>query len=196
MPSNTKGGKGYKKKKKQAAVYEPVFIDRQEGQMPARAIRLLGNRTVLCFSNDNILRMCRICGKMKGRVFIEPGDVVLITLRDFATNPTAAELKKVKLGDIVGKYAPEQFPSLKTEEGVNPKIFMKLEVAGIAVAEIGTDYTDTEMKVVEDLGYDFENSESEESEEKEEKPGKEMRGSRQMAATRIVEDNDVNIDDI
>lgn len=199
MPPNTKGGKGYKKKKKQAAFYEPIFIDRQKGQMLARAIRLLGNRMVMCYSNDNILRMCHICGKMKGRVYIESGDIVLITLRDFSSNASPSEQKKVKLGDIIAKYAPEQFSSLKTEEGVNPKLFMKLEIAGIGVAEIGTDYTDTEMNVVEDLGFEFENSEESESDEPEPEKEKEeqgVRGSRQMEATRIVEDNDVNIDDI
>lgn len=202
MPSNTKGGKGYKKKKKQANVYEPVYVERQMGQMVARAIRLLGNRNVLCYSNDNILRMCHICGKMKGRVFIDPGDVILISLRDFNMGATAAELKLVKTGDIIAKYPPEQYKSLK-EEGVNLKLFTKLEVGGHCVAEIGTDYTDVPMAAVEDDGFDFENSEGDESEEDKE-PVKEkaptagdrsLRGSRQMAATR-GEDADVDIDEI
>lgn len=197
MPPNTKGGKGYKKKKKQAKVYEPVFIDRQMGQMPARAIRLLGNRNVLCYSNDNVLRLCHICGKMKGRQFVEPGDVVLITLRDFMMSASEKDLKNVKTGDIIAKYAPEQFNILKKEEGVNQKLFMKLETGGHCVGEIGTDYTGVEMAVAEDEGFEFEHSSTESEEEKEEKEthgDKALRGQRQMAATQAEEE--LNIDDI
>jgi translation initiation factor 1A len=187
MPSNTKGGKGYKKKKKQANTYEPVFIDRQMGQMPARAIRLLGNRNVLCYSNDNILRMCHICGKMKGRVFIEPGDVVLITLRDFKMSATEKELREVKTGDIIAKYDPHQFTSLKKEEGVNQKLFMKLESGGHCVGEVGTDYTEVEMNVIEDTGFEFEHSDdSEDSGE----------DTPVAVDTRIEEEKEFNIDDI
>jgi len=186
MPSNTKGGKGYKKKKKQSNTNEPVFIDRQMGQMPARAIRLLGNRNVLCYSNDNILRMCHICGKMKGRVFIEPGDVVLITLRDFNMNSTEKDLKEVKTGDIIAKYDPRQFTGLKKEEGVNQKIFMKLESGGHCVGEVGTDYTGVEMNAVEDTGFEFEHSGSESESEDDSPP---------VNSTRIVEE-EINIDDI
>lgn len=192
MPPNAKGGKGFKKKKKQSNDSEPIFIDRAAGQMPARAIRLLGNRNVLCYSNDNVLRMCHICGKMKGRVFIEPGDVVLITLRDFMVDASPAQLKAIKMGDIVGKYAPEQFNSLKAEAGVNPKLFMKIESSGgCSVSEIGADYTDTEIKVTEDLGFEFEGSESDESEEH--VTSKEKITHR---PTRPELEEEINIDDI
>ena len=193
-----KGGKGYKKKKKSAGTGEPIFIDRQMGQMPARAIRLLGNRNVLCYSNDNILRSCHICGKMKGRVYIEPGDVVLITIRDFSSERVVTDAKTVKLGDIVGKYAPEQYNALKKEEGVNQKIFMKLETSGgFRVEEVGTDFTKVELTLPETGDFEFEHSEESGSEEEAPAAGnKEDRGSRQMAATRTTIDDDVDIDGI
>jgi translation initiation factor 1A len=195
MPPNAKGGKGYKKKKKQGNTDEPIFIDRQMGQMPARAIRLLGNRNVLCYSNDNILRMCHICGKMKGRVFIQAGDVVLITLRDFMMSATEKQLKDVKTGDIVAKYDPRQFTALKKEQGVNQKIFMKLESGGHCVGEVGTDYTDVEMNVPEDTGFEFEHSE-ESDEDGEESPITPATATATAKLdTRIVEE-ELNIDDI
>jgi translation initiation factor 1A len=197
MPPNAKGGKGYKKKKKQGNTDEPIFIDRQMGQMPARAIRLLGNRNVLCYSNDNVLRMCHICGKMKGRVFVQPGDVVLITLRDFMMSANEKQLKEVKTGDIVAKYDSRQFSALKKEEGVNQKIFMKLESGGHCVGEVGTDYTDVEMNVVEDTGFEFEHSD-ESDEEEDEKPPTASGIVEAKPSTRIVEqeEEDINIDDI
>ena len=196
MPPNTKGGKGYKKKKKQANTDEPIFIDRQMGQMPARAIRLLGNRNVLCYSNDNVLRMCHICGKMKGRVFVQPGDVVLITLRDFKMSATEKELKEVKTGDIIGKYDPRQFTALKKEEGVNQKIFMKLESGGHCVGEVGTDYTGVEMNVVEDTGFEFEHSEESEDEGDKSPIASATASASAKEGTRIVEEEEINIDDI
>jgi translation initiation factor 1A len=186
MTLNTKGGKGHKKKKNSNLGREPVFIDRQVDQIPARALRLLGNRNVLCYSNDNVIRMCHICGKMKGRVFIEPGDMVLITLRDFSEN---TDIKKVKLGDIIAKYDTIQYSQLKKEEGVNPKLFMKLETMnGCRLAEIGEDMTKTEIIMPEDDGFEFEHSEEEggiveKQEVKEVKEVKEV-------------DDDLNIDDI
>jgi translation initiation factor 1A len=150
MPSNTKGGKGYKKKKKQANTDEPIFIDRQMGQMPARAIRLLGNRNVLCYSNDNVLRLCHICGKMKGRVFVDMGDIVLLSLRDFGEGTTR--------GDIVGKFPAEQHSSLRKEKGINPNLFLKLDIMkGVTVEAVGQDFKEFAEDTVNDA-FEFDMS--------------------------------------
>jgi translation initiation factor 1A len=116
MP-NAKGGKHYKKGKN--ADDGPVMIDRGPGQMVGRVVRVLGNRNMLTYCNDKKLRICHICGKMKGRVIVATGDVVLLSLRDFGD--------ETDRGDIIAKYPPEQHSSLK-KEGVNPNIFLKLEV--------------------------------------------------------------------
>jgi hypothetical protein len=130
---------------------------------------------------------------MKGRVFIEPGDIVLITLREFGIFDPK-KLKEVKNGDIIAKYASQQFAALKKEDGVNPKLFMKLETGGHCVGEIGTDYTDAVMNVPEDEGFEFENSESESGDEE----ATEIVQAMPIKVTRFAEDEDkeVNIDDI
>jgi translation initiation factor 1A len=116
MP-NAKGGKNYKKGKNADAA--PIMIDRVPGQMVGRVVRVLGNRNMLTYCNDKKLRICHICGKMKGRVIVATGDVVLLSLRDFGD--------ETDRGDIIAKYPPEQHSSLK-KEGINPNIFLKLEV--------------------------------------------------------------------
>jgi translation initiation factor 1A len=75
---------------------------------------------MLTYCNDKVLRICHICGKMKGRVFVATGDVVLLSLRDFGD--------ETDRGDIIAKYPVEQHSSLKKEDGVNPNVFLKLEV--------------------------------------------------------------------
>jgi len=195
MPPNKKGGKGYKKGK--GASLEPVFIDKLPDQFVARAVRLLGERNVLCYCEDNVLRICHICRRMKGREFVEPGDIVLVSLRDFSN----ADPKTIKRGDILAKYAPEQVSKMRREDGANPKVFIKLEGMGLSTENIGVDMTDdTQIVEGEGDGFIFEGSGSEsESEESEKERGlngsKHQRGARQDAATAAMED-DLDIDAI
>jgi translation initiation factor 1A len=172
MPPNAKGGKGYKKKKKSGdTVGTPIFIDLQEGQMLGRVIRLLGNRNVLCFCVDNILRICHICGRMKGRVWIEPGDLVLISLRELSN---IIETKGVTRGDVIAKYDPEQHGSLRRQYGSDAKIFMKLETMdGLTLNEVGIDKTNDRSLIAaeHDIGFVFEDNDGEEEGENGEAAG-------------------------
>ena len=75
---------------------------------------------------------------------------------------------------------------------MNSKVFMKIERSGgCSVSEIGADYTDTEIQVKEDLGFEFEGSESDESTEH--VSSKEKTNHR---PTRPEIEEEINIDDI
>jgi len=195
MPVNAKGGKGYKKKKKGSSQHwEAVFLDMVDGQMPARVTRLLGNRNVLCYCNDNVMRICHICGAMKGRVFIEPGDIVIIGLRSFSAGAEDVDLKKVTRGDIVGKYPTEQYSQLKKQEGINPNLFQKLESGTLNTSYVGMDLSgSTLLQLQQDDGFDFEHSSDDDDEDD---------GKAPVAKTIVVEsvkprnDVDVNIDNL
>ena len=161
MP-NKKGGKGYKKGKgNDEATMQ--FVDIMPGQYMARAIRVLGDRNILCYCDDNVLRICHIRRTMKGRVWIEIGDMVLVSLRDF----NADDPKTIKRGDILAKYPPEQVRVLKREGGVNERLFMKLEDRnGITIEAVGEDKT-LDMGILDkkqDDGFDFESGSESESE--------------------------------
>lgn len=195
MPPNAKGGKGFKKKKKgENTTQEPVFLERAADQTVGRVIRMLGNRNVLCYCNDNRLRICHIRGGMrKSKCCIEAGDVVLLSLRDTISEDGRAALR----GDILNKYDPEQFRSLRREPNVNEKLFMKLELMdGLTLGEIGVDKSkDKNLEKKDDFGFVFEgrgedgetesDSDSEETEAAAElrnaKP--KVRGGRQDQAT-------------
>jgi translation initiation factor 1A len=163
MPPNKKGGKGYKKKASSSAEdSNALYIDRGPDQMVARVLRKLGDRNMLVFCNDNKVRICHICGKMKGRVWINPGDVVLVSLRDFGGS------KQTDRGDIIAMYLPEHYGKLRKEDGVNPKVFMSLEtMEGMTLQEIGEDKTN--MKLVDDVDDLFERDGDEEESSEEEK---------------------------
>ena len=202
MPPNKKGGKGYKKGKGDEATQE--FIDIQAGQYMARAIRILGDRNVLCYCDDNVLRICHICRKMKGRVWVEAGDMVLVSLRDFS----AEDPKSIKRGDILAKYAPDQVRVLKKEGKVNERLFMKLEDRnGISIDAVGEDKTgDTSIldKKEDDDGFDFESGSETESEEEAGEDGtkivakkdkKNHRGEREIRDSEQIE-KEIALDDL
>ena len=168
MP-NFKGGKHYKKKAKTDGDSAALMIERQADQQVARVTKVLGNRNMQCYCNDNKVRICRVRGKLRNRVYIEQGDVVLISLRtladgsdsDTAGAATAAAATPDR-GDILAKYPLETHSKLKKENGVNPKIFMQIEaMEGGKVATLGT------AEVAEDFEFDRDGTEAEKQAESE-----------------------------
>jgi translation initiation factor 1A len=203
MP-NKKGGKAYKKKGKEDEKEE--FIDIQPGQDMARATRILGDRNVMCYCHDDVIRICHICRKMKGRVWVEIGDMVLVSLRDFSTE----DPKSIKRGDILAKYPSDQVRMLKKDAKANPRLFLKLEEdAQIRMENLGVDLSGTRIVGSDKLddGFDFESSEEDESDDEEEDEDKKVakkdkvshgRGVRQLRAEHEIagEEKEINIDDI
>ncbi|MGQ9538532.1 MAG: translation initiation factor eIF-1A [Candidatus Bathycorpusculaceae bacterium] len=68
------------------------------------AVKLLGFDRVLVKCQDGNERLCRIRGKMKRRVWIREGDVVLVSPWDFQSD---------KRGDVVWRYTHAQAELLR-----------------------------------------------------------------------------------
>jgi len=68
------------------------------------AIKLLGYDRVLVKCQDGHERLCRIRGKMKRRVWIREGDIVLVSPWDFQSD---------KRGDIFWRYTRAQAEDLR-----------------------------------------------------------------------------------
>lgn len=68
------------------------------------AIKLLGFDRVLVKCQDGNERLCRIRGKMKRRVWIREGDVVLVSPWDFQSD---------KRGDVTWRYTRSQADMLR-----------------------------------------------------------------------------------
>jgi translation initiation factor 1A len=137
MPTyNLKGGKNYKKGKK-GTDNDIVMIERQDGQQIARVVKILGNRRMTCYCNDNITRLCRVSGRMRKSEYVVKGDIVLISLRDFDDDIDADKIKDVKCGDILAKYPHDLLSKLKKEAGINPKLFGSLELMDGDLKDLG-----------------------------------------------------------
>ena len=120
MGRNLIGGKQYKKQKH--TTEKAKYQDKEDDQIWARVIRILGNRNTLAYCNDNEIRLCHIRGSIRKDMWISVGDIVLISLRDFG-----GEKEKYEKGDILHKYDREDHSKLIKEKDINTKLFLMLE---------------------------------------------------------------------
>lgn len=102
--SNTRGGKGHRKAKSSGAQFRRELIFKEDGQEYAKITKMLGNGHCECTFYDDVVRLGNIRGKMRKRVWISVGDVVLCGLRDYQDNKV----------DIIHKYLPDEIRNLQT----------------------------------------------------------------------------------
>lgn len=98
-----KGGNKQKKFKKELFKKEDLIFKEQD-QEYATVLKLLGDCRVEVDCKDGIKRIAHIRGKMKKKVYINTGDLVLIGLRNFEDNKA----------DIIHRYSPEDVKALKS----------------------------------------------------------------------------------
>lgn len=104
MPKNKgKGGKNRRRGKNDNDGEKRELQFKEESQEYGQALRMFGNGRleVLCY--DGVKRLCHIRGKMRKRVWVNAGDIVLVSLREYQD----------KKGDIIAKYTPDEARSLK-----------------------------------------------------------------------------------
>ena len=73
------------------------LLFKEEGQEYGQVLRLLGNGRVEANCFDGQKRMCSIRGKLRNRVWINAGDLILISLRDIG-----------EVADVIHKFYPEE----------------------------------------------------------------------------------------
>ena len=161
------GGKNQKKKKKtQAEDRECRFKD--ESEEYAQIIKILGDGRFQCKCADGIERIAHVRVKMRKRIWLANGDIILVSLREF-------EPEKC---DVVEKYKEKEVAKLKNA-GEIPDSFV-LPTGG-EEGEKGTGDGDilfeeqevvTEKKKEGSTGFEID-SENEEEKEVEEEDKKE-----------------------
>lgn len=164
--------------------------DIEEGQTVGRVIRVLGNRNMLVFCNDNKERLAHIRGGLrKKEACIEQGDIVLVSLRadGMRLDEESSAAAKDK-SDILAKYERETHGQLKKLPGINKKLFLQLEKMDerSRKAPITRDE--------EDFGFTFEQDSDEEEQEDIDEEGKDkdeiakMRAARKKASEKKLKD--------
>lgn len=94
-------GKKKKKRHNQGAGGEEVIRVRtpREGQLLGEVEQLLGDRRMLIKCTDGHTRLCRIPGKIRRRIWIKEGNIVLI-------EPWTVQ--ETERGDILWRYTVQQ----------------------------------------------------------------------------------------
>lgn len=154
MTRNLTGGKNHKKAKQGSE--KPNFVEKENDQLYARVIQVLGNRNVLVYCNDNKVRLCHIRGSIRKDMWISAGDIVIISIRDFLLNKE----EKFEKGDILHKYDRDHHSRLKKDDTLNIKLFLSLETMGVDnLKKIGG--TKVELEIGEEDIFEENEEESE-----------------------------------
>merc|ERR1711937_1001320 len=96
MPKNRRRGKNEGEEKRE-------LIFKEDGQEYAQVVRMLGNGRLEAMCIDGKTRLCHIRGKMRKKVWISIGAIVLLGLRDYQDQKA----------DVILKYTADEARSLK-----------------------------------------------------------------------------------
>ncbi|KAF8061317.1 bbs9 [Scenedesmus sp. PABB004] len=103
MPKNKgKGGKNRRRGKNENEEKRELIF-KEDGQEYAQVLRMLGNGRLEAQCIDGVKRLCHIRGKMRKKVWVNQGDIVLVGLREYQDAK----------GDVILKYMADEARSLK-----------------------------------------------------------------------------------
>jgi len=103
MPKNKgKGGKNRRRGKNEGEEKRELVF-KEDGQEYAQVIRMLGNGRLEAQCFDGNKRLCHIRGKMRKKVWVAAGDIVLVGLRDYQDEKA----------DVILKYNADEARNLK-----------------------------------------------------------------------------------
>ena len=135
MPKG-KGGKKHKRGKNKSQFEESrELVFKEDGQEYAQITQKLGNGRLTANCFDGIKRLAHIRGTMRRRIWIEMGDIVLVSLREFQDAKC----------DIILKYSDTESRNLK----VYGELPDKTKIGNYAAAE------DTGKAAETDCAFDF-----------------------------------------
>uniref|UniRef100_A0AC35TQY5 Eukaryotic translation initiation factor 4C n=1 Tax=Rhabditophanes sp. KR3021 TaxID=114890 RepID=A0AC35TQY5_9BILA len=167
MPKNKgKGGKNRRRGKNESDFMKRELIKKDsDDQEYAQVLKMLGNGRLIAFCFDGKERLCHIRGKMRKKVWINTGDIILIGLRDYQDAKA----------DVILKYTPDEARILKSE-GHLPES-AKLNEAGDEIEENDVDFVDLggNEEITKDTSDDNisdSDSSDEDEEESDEEEGK------------------------
>ncbi|GAA5817426.1 TIF11 [Mucor flavus] len=98
------GGKSRRRGKNDTENDKRELVFKEEGQEYAQVLKMLGNGRVEAQCFDGVKRLALIRGKLRKKVWINQGDIVLLSLRDFQDEKA----------DVIQRYNPDEARQLKS----------------------------------------------------------------------------------
>ena len=178
MPKNTGMGGNKRKKGKKQVQEDRELQYKGESEEYAQVIKILGDGRFECNCADGVKRIAHVRGKMRKRIWIANGDIILVSLRDF-------EPEKC---DVVEKYKEKEVAKLK-KAGEIPESMVLPSSTEEEEKEANDEYGDIvfEDQEVEnkkkkddrDFGDDDEDEEKKESDEEKNEKNDEDEGEKE-----------------
>lgn len=104
MPKNKgKGGKNRRRGKNENDNEKRELTFKEDGQEYAQVVKMLGNGRLEAMCFDGEKRLAHIRGKLRKKVWINQGDIILLSLRDYQDEK----------GDVILKYTADEARNLK-----------------------------------------------------------------------------------
>ncbi|GHP09364.1 hypothetical protein PPROV_000810000 [Pycnococcus provasolii] len=104
MPKGAKGKGGKNRRRgKNDSDEKRELIFKEDGQEYAQVLRMLGNGRLEAQCIDGVKRLCHIRGKMRKKVWVNTGDIILLGLREYQDEKA----------DVILKYLADEARSLK-----------------------------------------------------------------------------------
>ncbi|KTW32736.1 eukaryotic translation initiation factor 1A [Pneumocystis jirovecii RU7] len=122
MPKNKgKGGKNRRRGKNENEAEKRELVFKDDGQEYAQVTKMLGNGRLEAMCFDGEKRLAHIRGKLRKKVWINQGDVILLSLREYQD----------KKADVILKYTADEARDLKNygELPENSRCMYKLDLA-------------------------------------------------------------------
>ncbi len=123
-----KGGKNRRRGKNDSDGKREITF-KEDGQEYAQVTRMLGNGRLEAMCFDGVNRLCHIRGKLRKRVWIGVGDIVLLGLREFQDQKA----------DIISKYDGDEARALKSYGELPDTVQIN---AGADLMEEGAEFSD------------------------------------------------------
>jgi len=164
MPKNTGMGGNKRKKGKKQVQEDRELTYKGESEEYAQVIKILGDGRFECNCADGVKRVAHVRGKMRKRIWIANGDIILVSLRDF-------EPEKC---DVVEKYKEKEVAKLKKAGEIPDSMVLPSSSEADEEKEEKNDYGDIIFEEQEndkgkkkDDDIDFGNDDDDEDEKKE-----------------------------
>ena len=175
MPKNTGMGGNKRKKGKKQVQEDRELTYKGESEEYAQVIKILGDGRFECNCADGVKRIAHVRGKMRKRIWIANGDIILVSLRDF-------EPEKC---DVVEKYKEKEVAKLKKAGEIPDSMVLPSSSEADEEKEEKNDYGDIIFeeqendKVKKKDNIDFGNDDDDEDEKKESEEEKEEKDEKE-----------------
>uniref|UniRef100_A0A7S1FBP3 Eukaryotic translation initiation factor 4C n=1 Tax=Noctiluca scintillans TaxID=2966 RepID=A0A7S1FBP3_NOCSC len=134
MAKNKLGGNKAKRSKKNSESDKRELVFKEPEQEYGQVQSMLGNGRCLVNCMDGVQRLCHIRGKMRKKVWVNQGDIVLVSLRDFQDEKA----------DIILKYSSEEARNLKAYKELSEGVRInETDIVDGDLSSDGVEFVDT-----------------------------------------------------